>query len=100
MNSIDTRQLLQLSEYTPFDYSAAVKNGEIVDQGEYQEMLEFSTLIAEKAGDLPASEEFAAIAESARELKLYVDQKLCALAIQKLRDLSAFHSSLFVLVSP
>ena len=40
----DTRQLMQIAEYINVDYREAIKNGEIISQGEYDEMLEFSAL--------------------------------------------------------
>lgn len=45
------RQLAQLAEYIGVDYAAAVENGQVVNQDEYQEMLEFSAIIVEKAAD-------------------------------------------------
>jgi len=44
----EIRQLLQLVEYIGVDYSSAVRNGEVVDKGEYQEMLDFSNIVVEK----------------------------------------------------
>jgi len=43
----DQRQLLQLVEYIGVDYSAAVQDGQIVDQGEYREMQDFVAIIVE-----------------------------------------------------
>ncbi|WP_245807500.1 cytochrome c/FTR1 family iron permease [Cognaticolwellia beringensis] len=42
------RQLAQLAEYIAVDYVAAVENGEVVNEDEYQEMLEFSSIIVSK----------------------------------------------------
>jgi len=47
-NEKEIIQLLQLVEYVGVDYSAAVNAGTIIDQGEYQEMIEFSTIAADK----------------------------------------------------
>ena len=41
----DHRQLLQLAEYIGVDYIEAVADGEIINDGEYREMLDFSTVI-------------------------------------------------------
>lgn len=41
----EVRQLIQLSEYIGIDYQAAVNNGEIINNDEYLEMVEFSELI-------------------------------------------------------
>ena len=50
----ELRQILQLAEYIGVDYSEAVQNGEILDEGEYLEMLEFSNLILEEGTKLAA----------------------------------------------
>ena len=89
--NVDTRQLLQLSEYIAVDYSAAVSKGKVIDKGEYQEMLEFSALIAEKANELPLSNKYKPVTDKANELKLYVNQKREVRAVSQaavsLRDL-------------
>ncbi|WP_338027078.1 cytochrome c [Colwellia maritima] len=43
------RQLLQLTEYIGVDYASAIADGKVIDDGEYQEMLDFSIIIAEKS---------------------------------------------------
>lgn len=45
----ELRQLVQLAEYVGVDYASAVSNGKVVDQGEYQEMVEFAGIILEKS---------------------------------------------------
>ncbi len=52
----DTRQLMQIAEYINVDYSEAIKNGEIISEGEYAEMLEFSSLAVEKSRALANGE--------------------------------------------
>jgi high-affinity iron transporter len=42
------RQLMQIAEYVNVDYVEAVKDGQVINDGEYSEMLEFSTLAANK----------------------------------------------------
>ncbi|GAA0814646.1 cytochrome c/FTR1 family iron permease [Colwellia asteriadis] len=42
------RQIIQLAEYVGVDYESAIKDGQIINDDEYQEMLEFSKLIVEK----------------------------------------------------
>lgn len=41
----EMRQLAQLAEYIAVDYVEAVRDGQVINDGEYQEMLEFSQLI-------------------------------------------------------
>ena len=48
----DTRQLMQIAEYIGADYSAAVANGEVINEAEYSEMTEFSELAVEKTRQL------------------------------------------------
>ena len=43
------RQLAQLAEYIDVDYSAAVDMGQVVNAGEYQEMVEFSDLLVNRS---------------------------------------------------
>jgi len=45
----DYRQMAQLAEYVGVDYPEAVDNGEVINNGEYQEMLEFSSILVEQA---------------------------------------------------
>ncbi|BDZ72616.1 cystathionine gamma-synthase [Methylophaga marina] len=48
----ETRQLMQIAEYVGADYSAAVANGEVINEAEYSEMTEFSALAVEKTRQL------------------------------------------------
>lgn len=45
---VQLRQIAQLAEYVGVDYASAVDNGQVINDDEYQEMLEFSQLIVEK----------------------------------------------------
>ena len=45
----ELRQLVQLAEYISVDYPAAVQDGEVINAGEHQEMIEFSGLILSKS---------------------------------------------------
>lgn len=45
----DYRQMAQLVEYVGVDYSAAVTNGQVVNEAEYQEMLDFSRILVAQA---------------------------------------------------
>ncbi|HEC72769.1 MAG TPA: c-type cytochrome [Methylophaga aminisulfidivorans] len=51
-----TRQLLQIAEYVNVDYSSAVKDGLVISEAEYSEMLEFSALAVEKSHQLDGGE--------------------------------------------
>ena len=52
----DTRQLMQIAEYVGADYSAAVANGEVINEAEYSEMTEFSALAVEKTRQLESGQ--------------------------------------------
>ena len=45
------RQLSQLAEYIGVDYISAIEQGQVINDDEYQEMLEFSQIILEKSKD-------------------------------------------------
>lgn len=51
----DFRQMAQLAEYVGVDYPEAVANGEIINEGEYQEMLEFSRILVTEAQQAKAT---------------------------------------------
>lgn len=72
---VDTKQLIQLSEYIAVDYSSAVSNGEIIDQDEYQEMLEFSALIVGKVKELSPSKDADSINKQAWKLSSFIEKK-------------------------
>lgn len=68
----DTRQLMQIAEYINVDYREAIKNGEIISQGEYDEMLEFSALAVEKTQNLDGGN---AAVEAALKLQTAIKNK-------------------------
>lgn len=79
------RQLAQLAEYIGVDYSEAVGMGQVVNAGEYQEMVEFSDLlvnrIVSKQGVLERDE---AIANQALKLQQAIQNKGNVSDIRKL----------------
>lgn len=48
------RQLWQMLDYVGVDYAGAVKDGAVIDEGEFSEMREFASTIHERMGTLPA----------------------------------------------
>ncbi|MCG8433009.1 MAG: cytochrome c/FTR1 family iron permease [Gammaproteobacteria bacterium] len=54
--SEDTEVVLQLIDYVGVDYPEAVAQGRIINEAEYQEMLDFSKAISEMVGRMPESE--------------------------------------------
>lgn len=77
----DTRQLMQIAEYINVDYSEAIKDGEIISQGEYVEMTEFSALAVEKSRALDGGE---AAVEAAIKLQTAIKNKQDPAEIQPL----------------
>lgn len=64
----DPARLAQLVDYVGVDYPAAVENGEVISELEYNEMTEFSSTIREQVKQLPANMQ-AKLAPKAEELQ-------------------------------
>ena len=66
--SADFSQILQLIDYIGVDYEGAVDNGEVINQGEYGEMKDFSHGIAEKIVGLDSSGQKTYLLEQSKKL--------------------------------
>lgn len=82
-NPQELRQLMQLAEYIGVDYSEAVADGKIINQGEFAEMQEFAQLLLERGDQLPSSNESAAIRQSAQALSSAIERRDNLAEIQK-----------------
>jgi high-affinity iron transporter len=82
----DTQQLLQLIDYVGVDYAGAVIDGEVVNEGEYAEMLDFASGISQQSTDLPAHEVKTGLQAQSKTLILLLQQKASA---DKVRQLTA-----------
>lgn len=74
----NTQQLLQLIDYVGVDYSGAIKDGEIISEGEYAEMIDFSAGISQQLKDLPELENKeikAELIENSQTLITWVNNK-------------------------
>lgn len=71
----DARLLWQLLDYVAVDYGGAVQGGQIADEGEYAEMLEFTATAKARAQALPEHESKAQIAALIDELGTAVRDK-------------------------
>lgn len=89
------RQLLQLTEYIGVDYSSAIADGKIIDQGEYQEMLNFSTIIVEKSVTQLSDEQ--QIKTLAQSLLYAVQEKQ---TVVKIQTLTAELKNVLITISP
>ncbi|HEX2803476.1 MAG TPA: FTR1 family protein [Sphingomicrobium sp.] len=65
----------RLLDYIAVDYREAVTGGRVVNQLEYDEMIEFSAGVSDKLAALPAKPERAALIEEARALQSAVARK-------------------------
>jgi high-affinity iron transporter len=73
--STDIQQLLQLVDYIGVDYPGAVNDGEVIDHGEYGEMVDFSKATIEQAQSLDSSIQKDEIIELSRQLMVEVQAK-------------------------
>jgi len=80
----DTQQLLQLIDYVGVDYSAAVEDGEVVNEAEYAEMVDFSAGISQQLDDLPEHSIKSELAEQAQTLALWIQQKEASNKVRQL----------------
>lgn len=80
------RQLAQLAEYIGVDYADAVENGEVVNAGEYQEMLEFSAMIIDRVSSQVGSDHKAAIYSQSVALEQAIKDKM---SVSDIRLISA-----------
>lgn len=79
------RQLSQLAEYIGVDYISAIEQGQVINDDEYQEMLEFSQIIVEKSKDnLTISKSVKKIYRQAITLQNTIKNKKNADVVRKL----------------
>lgn len=73
---VELRQIAQLAEYIGVDYPEAINDGQITDNAEYQEMLEFSGIITTKISRLAeSSSKFQPIVHQAKSLQSSIQNK-------------------------
>ena len=80
------RQLAQLAEYIGVDYADAVENGLVINEGEYQEMLEFSSMIVDRVSSQIAPEQKTAIYNQSLALEQAIKNKE---SVSNIRQISA-----------
>lgn len=71
----DIQQLLQLIDYVGVDYGEAVRAGEVIHPGEFEEMQDFSQGIVQHVADLPEGAAKATLAEQSARLVERVSAK-------------------------
>ena len=72
---VDVRQAWQLLEYIAVDYAGAVRDGEIIHEGEYAEMREFASTAAERVASLPPTADSAALVAATKTLSDLVERR-------------------------
>lgn len=67
--------ILHMLDYISVDYPEFIRDGRVLDQGEYQEQLEFAREVQERVGKLPAQKDKRVLAEQARQLLVLIESK-------------------------
>ncbi|MBA3835593.1 MAG: FTR1 family protein, partial [Sphingomonas sp.] len=79
-NAATTEQEVQTSwrllDYIAVDYREAVSGGRVINQLEYDEMIEFSSSVSSRLAALPQSEQKAVLVEQARALEAVIAAKV------------------------
>lgn len=91
------RQLAQLAEYIGVDYASAVEDGQVVNEDEYHEMLEFSAIIAKRISTQFEHENKAAIYQQSLALQQAIKDKS---TVNHIRQLSADMRGQFLAILP
>ncbi len=71
----DIQQLLQLIDYVGVDYGEAVRAGEVINPGEFEEMQDFTQGIVQQVADLPEGAVRGTLADQAARLAERVSAK-------------------------
>ena len=77
----DLQQLLQLIDYVGVDYAEAIADGQVINPGEYQEMLDFSAGIRQLVAGLPEGDTRTLLQEQAGTLAEQIASKAAPEAI-------------------
>lgn len=71
----EATKALHLLDYIGADYPPTVREGRVVDDGEYREQQEFSNVLAELVKNLPAHAERDALEQGVQDLRTAIDQR-------------------------
>ena len=86
----EARQAWQLLDYIAVDYAGAVRNGQVVETGEYAEMQEFAETVRTKLAALPSHPEQKKLNAQAQQLKAeiagHADPQVVAATAHALAD--------------
>lgn len=74
---------LHLLDYIGADYPPTVRDGKVIDDGEYREQQEFSAVLADLVKGLPANAEQNALEQGVQALRQAIDQRQDGAAVAK-----------------
>ncbi|WP_060485673.1 FTR1 family protein [Pseudomonas sp. NBRC 111123] len=79
----EAAKALHLLDYIGADYPPTVENGKVIDDGEYREQQEFSTVLADLVKGLPTNAEQAGLQQGVQALRQAIDQRQDGAAVAK-----------------
>ncbi|MGK0160536.1 FTR1 family protein [Pseudomonas mosselii] len=79
----EATKALHLLDYIGADYPPTVRDGKVVDDGEYREQQEFSGVLAELVKGLPAHAERGALEQGVQGLRQAIDQRQDGAAVAR-----------------
>lgn len=79
----EAAKALHLLDYIGADYPPTVRDGKVVDSGEYREQQEFSAVLAELVNSLPANAEHKALQQGIQALRQAIDQRQDGAAVAR-----------------
>ena len=80
----EPQQVLQLIDYVAVDYEGAVENGQIINEAEYEEMLDFAAGITLQLAALPENATKAGLIEQGHTLTKWIQNKESVIKIRQL----------------
>lgn len=79
----EAAKALHLLDYIGADYPPTVRDGKVVDSGEYREQQEFSAVLVELVNSLPANAEHNALQQGIQALRQAIDQRQDGAAVAR-----------------
>ncbi|MBJ9974605.1 FTR1 family protein [Pseudomonas sp. S75] len=79
----EATKALHLLDYIGADYPPTVRDGQVVDAGEYREQQEFSAVLADLLARLPAHAEREALSQGVAALREAIDQRQAGAAVAR-----------------
>ena len=80
----EVRTTWRLLDYIAVDYSAAVSNGQVIDNFEYDEMVEFSSTVGEQVAALPDASAKPGLIAMSVDLRQAIEKKASVERVSRL----------------